>query len=144
MNADSTMSDCPFCTESMTWSNVLQCVRMELFPAISVKISECVQEKLLMDSSFKMTDIGKEAVMDVIERLKEKRTMNNVEVSYLLRLFNRANDHRMMNTGLLRDSMVKFEKLVLQIENSNRISAQIYGIDAILLTYSVPIACWSE
>ncbi len=92
MNVNSTMTDCPFCTESMTWSNVLQCVRMELFPAISVKISECVQEKLLMDSSFKMTNIGKEAVMDVIERLKEKRTMNNVELSYLLRLFDRAND----------------------------------------------------
>ena len=101
-HSDSTMTDCPFSTESMTWFNVMQCVRMELFPAISVKISECVQEKLLMDSSFKMSDIGKEAVMDVIERLKEKRkTMNNVEVSYLLRLFDRANGHRMAIKGLL-------------------------------------------
>ena len=86
---------------SMTWFNVMQCVRMELFPMISVKISECVQEKLLMDSSFKMSDIGKEAVMDIIERLKAKRTMNNVEVTYLEGLFQRANDHKMAIKGLL-------------------------------------------
>ena len=91
---------------SMTWFNVMQCVRMELFPMISVKISECVQEKLLMDSSFKMSDIGKEAVMDIIERLKAKRTMNNVEVTYLEGLFQRANDHKMTIKGLLIESVI--------------------------------------
>ena len=76
----------------MTWFNIMQCVSMELFPAISVKISQCVQEKVLEDSSFELSDIGSEAVDDVIERLKEKRTMNNKEISYLKELIQRARD----------------------------------------------------
>ena len=100
---------------SMTWFNVMQCVRMELFPMISVKISECVQEKLLMDSSFKMSDIGKEAVMDIIERLKAKRTMNNVEVTYLEGLFQRANQHKMAIGGLL---LVTWHDILLTLKLS--------------------------
>lgn len=34
----------------------------------------------MMDNDFKMEDIDKDAVGDILERLKSKRTMNNKEV----------------------------------------------------------------
>ena len=68
----------------------MQCVTAELFTSISVSISSCVQEKVLRDSAFKMSDLSEEAVKDVMTRLKEKRTMNNKEVTYLMALFQRA------------------------------------------------------
>ena len=85
--------DVYLCSENITWHNVLQCVNQELFPVLSVKINECVQEKLLKDSAFKMSDIGTDAVEDIIERLMKKRTMNNKEITYLKELFERANEY---------------------------------------------------
>ena len=87
--------------EILTWFNVMQCVPNELFPAMSVKLSQCVQDKLLMDSSFKMSDIGDDAVKDVLKRLMERRTMNNVEINYLKGLFQRAIQHNEGRHGLL-------------------------------------------
>ena len=74
-----------------TWFNVLQCVTQELFPILSIKINECVQEKLLKDTAFKMGDIRKEAVLDILDRLMTKRTMNNKEIAYLKELVQRLN-----------------------------------------------------
>ena len=79
----------------------MQCITAELFPAISVKISECVQEKLLRESTFKMSDIGKEAVDDVIGRLMDKRTTNNVEIKYLEGLVQRAIEYQSSGAGLV-------------------------------------------
>ena len=76
----------------MTWFNVMQCVTAELFPMMTAQISQCVQEKLLKDNNFKMSDISEEAANDIIELLKEKRTMNYKEVMYLKGLMQRARD----------------------------------------------------
>ena len=104
--------DGPLCRESttenvvskMTWYNILQCVTQELFPVLSFKINECVQEKLVSDPSFQISNIGEDAVKDIIRRLMEKRTMNNKEISYLRDLFQRANQYG--KTGKIRNSSV--------------------------------------
>ena len=76
----------------MSWQNVVQCVTHELFPVLSVKINECVQEKLLQDLNFKSSDITSDAVEDILKRLMTKRTMNNKEIEYLKGLIERTND----------------------------------------------------
>ena len=68
----------------------MQCVSTELFPTFSVKISKCLQQKAIANSAFKMNDVGDEAVEDVIFRLKQMRSMNNKEISYLRKLIQRA------------------------------------------------------
>ena len=77
-------------TVRMTWFNVMQCVTQELFPVLSIKLNECVQEKIVNDSSFKMNEFRAEAVENVIARLGEKRTMNNKEIAYLYALIERV------------------------------------------------------
>ena len=84
---------------TVTWSNVVQCVTNELFPVLSVKINECVQEKLLMESTFKLSDVGNEAVKDIMNRLMTKRTMNNKEMEYLDGLIQRAIESPRTETG---------------------------------------------
>lgn len=81
-------------TESFTWTNVMHCARNELFRVMAVSISKCVQQKLSMEPTFKMEDIGQEAADDVIDRLKVKRTMNNKEIHYLKALIQRAYDYQ--------------------------------------------------
>lgn len=73
-----------------TWFNIMQCVSTELFPTFSVKISECLEQKVLRDSAFQMSDVGEDAVNDIIFHLKRKRTMNNKEITYLRKLIQRA------------------------------------------------------
>ena len=90
----------------------MQCVSAELFPGMTVKISEAVQEKLLKDTSFKMSDIGKDAANDIIRRLMEKRTMNNMEINYLKGLFERGRRYENGDDGTsdIYDSFLfKFE-----------------------------------
>ena len=55
-----------------------------------MKISECLEQKVLRDAAFEMSDVGEEAVNDVIFQLKRRRTMNNKEISYLKKLIQRA------------------------------------------------------
>ena len=69
---------------------MIQCVWTELFPVLSVKLTECVQEKLAEEASFKQTDFREAAVSDIIERLKRKRAMNNKEIQYLEGLIRKA------------------------------------------------------
>ena len=76
--------------DERTWFNVLQCVTNELFPVLSVKLSECVQDKLVNDPSFKINNLRDVAVEDVLKRLMTKRTMNNKEIDYLKALIQRA------------------------------------------------------
>ena len=85
--------------EYKTWFNVMQCVTQELFPVLSFKISECVQEKLVEDPTFKMTDIEDEAVDDILERLTRKRTMNNKEMEYLKDLVKRLRESKIKVNG---------------------------------------------
>ena len=70
--------------------NVIQSVSTHLFPILSVTMSKCVQEKLASDTEFKLNDLSEEAVKDIIERLKEKRTMSNKEITYLKGIIYRA------------------------------------------------------
>ena len=88
-------------SESLSWFNLMQCVSAELFPGMSVKISEAVQEKLLKDTAFKMSDIGKEAADDIIQRLMAKRTMKIVEINYLEGLFERGRQYESGHNGML-------------------------------------------
>ena len=77
---------------NLNWFNVVQCVSTELFPVLSVKLSQCVQEKLASDIDFQLNDFGEDSVNDIMERLKEKRAMNNKEILYLRELIQRACD----------------------------------------------------
>ena len=79
---------------SVTWRNVVHCVSNELFPQLSIKLDECVQERLLKDTAFKLSNVGDEAVEDIMGRLMKKRTMNNVEIGYLNGLIQRAVAYR--------------------------------------------------
>ena len=77
-------------SEPLTWFDVIQCVWTELFPVLSATMSQCVQEKLASDIEFKLSDFGEDAVNDILERLKGRRTMNNKEIDYLKQLIQRA------------------------------------------------------
>ena len=74
----------------MTWFKVTRCVMNELFPALSIPMEECVEDKLEVEPDFKIDDLGEDAVKGVIDRLKAKRTMNNKEIFYLKQLIQRA------------------------------------------------------
>ena len=77
-----------------TWTNVMQCVVNELFPTMSASISRCVHQKKKKELTFKMDDLGEEAVRDIMKRLQAIRSMNNKEIAYLDALIQRAVDHR--------------------------------------------------
>ena len=69
----------------------------ELFPVLAIKMRECVDEKILEEPNFKLDDFGEDAVNDVMDRLKDKRIMNNKEISYLKALIKRAIDSEYQN-----------------------------------------------
>ena len=62
----------------------------ELFPALSITMKKCIENKLAEEPDFKIDDFGDDAVQDVIERLKTKRFMNYKEIIYLKELIPRA------------------------------------------------------
>ena len=47
-----------------------------------------------------MSDLGDNVVRDVLKRLMQRRTMNNVETNYLEGLFQRAIEHNKKQHGL--------------------------------------------
>ena len=65
-------------------------MKTELFPVLSIALKECIEDKISKEADFKLDDFGEDAVKDVIERLKAKRTTNNRELKYLRALFERA------------------------------------------------------
>ena len=54
----------------MTWTKVVNCVKTELFPVLSIALKKCIDEKLSEDSNFKLHDFDNEVVDDIMERLK--------------------------------------------------------------------------
>lgn len=86
----------------------MQCVSTEMFQTLSAKMSLCLQQKVLQDSGFVMGDVGVDAVDDVMLRLKEKRTMNNKEISYLRQLIVRANNIKAIEYSLVTCSCYTF------------------------------------
>ena len=80
-------------TESRTWFDVIRCVSTELFPALSIIMGKCLDEILREKSDFKVDEFGEEEVMEIMERLKQKRTMNNKEIDYLKKLIQRATEN---------------------------------------------------
>ena len=95
----------------MTWFKVIHCVETELFPALSIKLRECIEEKLSAEPHFKIDDLGSDAVNDVIERLKAKRTTNFKELTYLRALIQRAQDHAPSQQSLvIKFKLLKFER----------------------------------
>lgn len=87
----------------MTWYHIEHCIKNELFPAIQVVISKCVEDKRLdTESDFEVHDIGKDAVDDVIEKLKNKRpSTNNREIKYLRKLVQRAHSLQQSASSLV-------------------------------------------
>ena len=77
----------------MTWFKVVHCVKTELFPVLSIALKECIDEKVAKEPNFKIDDFGDDAVEDILDRLKEKRTTNNKEIKYLKALFQRASEY---------------------------------------------------
>ena len=62
----------------------------ELFPVLSIKLQECIEEKVAKEPKFKLDDFGDDAVNDIMERFKKKRPMNNKEIFHLKELIKRA------------------------------------------------------
>lgn len=107
----------------ITWFNVVQCVSQELFPDLAVRINQLVKEKMSDDATFKMDDIGMEAAQNVIERLKNKRSTNNKEISYLNGLFRRAHLFALNGQGLVSCTFAAyFQKCPLQQLHSSLVS----------------------
>ena len=57
-------------------------------------MKECLDEILEEKPDFKLTDFGENAVNEIMERLKQKRTMNNNEIEYLKNLIQRSTEHQ--------------------------------------------------
>ena len=55
---------------------------------------ECLDEILKEKPDFKLTDFSENAVEEIMEILKQKRTMNNNEIEYLKELIQRATEHQ--------------------------------------------------
>ena len=97
-------------SESRTWFDIFRCVSTELFPALSIMMRQCLDEILKEKPDFKLDDFGKEAMEEIMEKLKQKRTMNNYEIEYLQRLIQRASTDeqpRLVLTFECCDDMVK-------------------------------------
>ena len=93
-------------TESYTWFDIFRCVSTELFPALSIMMRQCLDEILKEKPDFNVDCFGDEEVREIMERLKQKRTMNNKEIEYLYQLIQRATDHqngrqRLVHTHLI-------------------------------------------
>ena len=102
-------------TGRQTWFDVVRCVQTELFPVLSIKMRECVEERLSKEPSFKLNDFGANAVEDVIERLKTKRTMNNKEIHYLKGLIRRAAEHQQEGQRLVAELLFTANPLALSL-----------------------------
>ena len=59
---------------------------------MAIALQKCIDEKLSEETHFKLDDFSQDAIDDMIERLKRKRTMNNKEIKYLRELFERATE----------------------------------------------------
>ena len=114
------MFACSCCiAESLSWFNLMQCISAELFPTMSVAVSKAVQDKLLQDTAFKMSDIGKDAADDIIRRLMDKRTMNNIEINYLKGLFERGRIYEIgddgMTSAMILSHTLKLRKIKIDL-----------------------------
>lgn len=89
------------CTESTTWSHVFQCVSTELFPKLSINLRECFDEMLVINADFKSNDFSRDAVKQVLERLKQKRPTNDTEIDYLKRLISRVAEEQQSSQRLV-------------------------------------------
>ena len=59
---------------------------------LAITLKKCIDEKLAADTKFKPEDFGKDAIDDILEKLKEKRTTSDKEIRYLRALFRRATE----------------------------------------------------
>ena len=75
--------------DALTWYNVMQCVRHELYPAMAISLSQAVDE-LVYKSGFAVGDLSEEAVNRVIEVLKTKKVLFSNEIEYIQDLVGRA------------------------------------------------------
>ena len=99
-------------------------------------MSKCVQEKLASDTGFKLNDFGDEAVSDIFERLKEKRTMSNKEITYLKELINRAierHQHQQCLVNLLLICIQKIHRVFLDIVGIIIVQSQSDNVFALWL-----------
>ena len=75
--------------EELTWYNVMQCVRHELYPAMAISLSQAVEE-LVYKSGFAVGDLSEKAVERVIGVLKTKKVLFSNEIEYIQDLVGRA------------------------------------------------------
>ena len=75
--------------EELTWYNVMQCVRHELYPAMAISLSQAVEE-LVFKSGFAVGDLSEKAVERVIGVLKTKKVLFSNEIEYIQDLVGRA------------------------------------------------------
>ena len=75
--------------DDLTWYNVMECVRQELYPAMAASMSQALDE-LVVKSRFDIGDLGGKAVERVIEGLKTKKVLFNKEIEYIRDLVQRA------------------------------------------------------
>ena len=89
-NVQCNISGFRICLDDRTWFDIFRCVSTELFPALSIMMRQCLDEILNEKPDFKLADFSEDAVVEIMERLKQKRTMNNTEIEYLTKLIQRA------------------------------------------------------
>ena len=75
--------------DALTWYNVMQCVRHELYPAMAVALSQAVEE-MVFTSGFAVGDLSEDAVHRVIEVLKTKKVLFSKEIKYIEGVVDRA------------------------------------------------------
>ena len=75
--------------DDLTWYNVMQCVRHELYPAMAISLSQAVDE-LVVKSGFAVGDLSEKAVERVLGVLKTKKVLFSNEIEYIQDLVGRA------------------------------------------------------
>ena len=73
----------------LSWYNVMQCVRHEMYPMMAVSLSKAVEE-MVFSSGFAVGDLSEEAVQRVIAMLKTKKVLFGKEIEYIQGLVDRA------------------------------------------------------
>ena len=82
-----------FLRESMSWLQIAQCLKHEMYTAISTKMHEVIED-IQFSKTILIEDIGDEAVMQFIDLLQAKRQLSNKEVAFIQNAVNRARDFK--------------------------------------------------
>ena len=82
-----------FLRENISWWNIAECLKHEMYTAISTKMHEVIED-IKSSKMMAIDDIGGNAVMQFIDLLQSKMTLSNKEVTFIHCAVGRAREFK--------------------------------------------------